>query len=47
MQILQRGDFRSLLEHGANAARGGVAGGKRRDTGNVVANRRARMDFSS
>src|SRR5215470_8760602 len=45
MQILQRGNLRSLLEHGADASRGRIAGGKRSDTRNVVANRSAANRF--
>ncbi len=41
MQILKRGDFGALIEQRANSTRGGVGSRKRRDAGNIVANRGA------
>src|SRR6266513_1575522 len=43
--MLQCGDFRSLLEKGANSASGGMGRGKRRDARYVVTDRRAPNRF--
>ena len=36
VQILQRVDFEGMIDQGANAARGGLRGGKRGDAGHSV-----------
>ena len=45
MQILQSGDFDSLLDQGANAARRSLGRGQRGDARNVVANGGAANGF--